>query len=582
MFKKLLLILNKTKLTQGFYYLVFLSVFGSLMEILSVSSLLPLIGIIFDNNNVINEIPFIEKLIKYINIEPQNIVLNSIFIIILIFSFKFLFQIFFEWIRSKYTYDLDHKVSSHLFNFYLNESYFYHLNVNSSKLHRNILSDAKSVVSICRSYIVITSDLLIVINLFFLLFYINYKITLSSIFLLIAAGSIFLFLTHNINFIIGKKIRNASEKRIKYLISGFEGIKELIIYDKIKIFFQKFDIANKILSVNNSHSAIIQSLPKIIIEYLIIIGILISLAILFLKGEEVKYMSSILSFFLVVFIRIGPSIFRIISSRQQIRVNKASVDYIYKEFNYPKNNIEEKKIIIPSENKNRLIFKEKINFRNVTFKYEKNKRPILDKINIDIKNNDCIGIYGESGSGKSTFLNILAGLIRPTSGKVLVDGKNIFNKEKSWRRNIGYVSQNTFLIDEDLYTNISLNFNRFLWKQDNFKYAIENSGLKKEEKKFNFRKIKKLGEKGKKISIGQLQRIGIARALYDNPNLLILDEATSSLDINTEKQIIDTINDLIGKKTIIIVSHKLYLLKKCNKIFNIKNSKIYSKKYNEI
>ena len=582
MFKKLLLILNKTKLTQGFYYLVFLSVFGSLMEILSVSSLLPLIGILFDNNNIINEIPFIEKLIKYINIEPQNIVLNSIFIIILIFSFKFLFQIFFEWIRSKYTYDLDHKVSSYLFNFYLNESYFYHLNVNSSKLHRNILSDTKSVVNIFRSYIVMTSDLLIVINLFFLLFYINYKITLSSIFLLIAAGLIFLFLTHNINFIIGKKIRNASEKRIKYLISGFEGIKELIIYDKIKIFFQKFDIANKILSVNNSHSAIIQSLPKIIIEYLIIIGILISLAILFLKGEEVKYMLSILSFFLVVFIRVGPSIFRIISSRQQIRVNKASVDYLYKEFNYPKNNIEEKKIIIPSENKNRLIFKEKINFRNVTFKYEKNKRPILDKINIDIKNNDCIGIYGESGSGKSTFLNILAGLIRPTSGKVLVDGKNIFNKEKSWRRNIGYVSQNTFLIDEDLYTNISLNFNRFLWKQDNFKYAIENSGLKKEEKKFNLRKIKKLGEKGKKISIGQLQRIGIARALYDNPNLLILDEATSSLDINTEKQIIDTINDLIGKKTIIIVSHKLYLLKKCNKIFYIKNSKIYSKKYNEI
>ena len=273
-------------------------------------------------------------------------------------------------------------------------------------------------------------------------------------------------------------------------------------------------------------------------------------------------------------IRIAPSCFRIITSNQQIKFNKASIDNISKDLKY---GISIKNYPNLNKTKNLINFNKEIKFKNVNFSYNKGKK-ILKNLNLNIKKGEFIGVYGSSGSGKSTFLNILAGLFKPNTGKIISDNNDIFQNIKSWRKNIGYVPQKVYLLDENIVKNVSLEFKKYLNDKDKFKEAIDIAGLKKVSNNLKLRQKDSIGEKGDKISGGQAQRVGIARAIYNKPEILIFDEATSSLDKHIEKKIINSIYKLRGKKTVIIVSHKLELLKNCDKIFKFINGKMIKKR----
>ena len=273
-------------------------------------------------------------------------------------------------------------------------------------------------------------------------------------------------------------------------------------------------------------------------------------------------------------IRIAPSCFRIITSNQQIKFNKASIDNISKDLKY---GISIKNYPNLNKTKNLINFNKEIKFKNVNFSYNKGKK-ILKNLNLNIKKGEFIGVYGSSGSGKSTFLNILAGLFKPNTGKIISDNNDIFQNIKSWRKNIGYVPQKVYLLDENIVKNVSLEFKKYLNDKDKFKEAIDIAGLKKVSNNLKLRQKDSIGEKGDKISGGQAQRVGIARAIYNKPEILIFDEATSSLDKHIEKKIINSIYKLRGKKTVIIVSHKLELLKNCDKIFKFENGKMIKKR----
>ena len=219
-------------------------------------------------------------------------------------------------------------------------------------------------------------------------------------------------------------------------------------------------------------------------------------------------------------------------------------------------------------------FKKSIILKNIDFKYNNSKSKTLNKINLKINKNEFIGIIGESGSGKTTLINIIIGLIKPSKGKILIDNKEIENQDLNWIKKIGYVPQSTFLLDSSLKENIA--FGKY--KNEINKSKIIELLKLTQLKKFINRSSKKInlevGERGSRISEGQKQRIGIARALYKNPDILVFDEITSSLDQSTEDKIMSDIHKLKGKKTIIFISHKKNILKRCNKIIEIKNQKI--------
>ena len=280
MTKKLFSILKDLKLEYSFYFLMLFSVISSLLEILSISSVLPLMGIIIDpeiflkNEYLANFLQhnYLDKILKE-NLN-NNIVTLLIFLIIIIFTTKFMFQIFFEWYRANIIYNIDRRISSSLYKFYINLPFKFHVNTNTSKLHRNIQVDAKSVSNIFRSLIIIFTESLIILGLVSILLYIDWLITFSTLLSLTLTGSIFLFLSGKFNISLGKKVHKESEKRIKHLINGFEGIKDFIIYDKISNFFELFDKSNKNYANANKYFSIIIALPKIIIEFLFILVIL--------------------------------------------------------------------------------------------------------------------------------------------------------------------------------------------------------------------------------------------------------------------------------------------------------------------
>jgi ABC-type multidrug transport system fused ATPase/permease subunit len=282
------------------------------------------------------------------------------------------------------------------------------------------------------------------------------------------------------------------------------------------------------------------------------------------QGKELLYIVPLLGLFAAAAFRIMPSLARIMNAVQGILYNRPAVDSIYKEFNQKSfqnniNKISSKKIFLTKE----------IDLKNINFKYSDSGPFILKNINLNIKNGTTIGLIGESGIGKTTLINIILGLMRPTSGSVCIDGVDIFENIKNWQSQIGYVPQNIYLSDDSIKKNIA--FALPDEKIDNIAVnkAVTNAKLDSLVNNLSNGLDTKIGEFGDRISGGQRQRIAIARALYTNPKVFILDECTNSLDLKTEKQIIDEVNSLKGKKTIIMIAHRLSTLENCDSIYKV-------------
>ena len=263
--------------------------------------------------------------------------------------------------------------------------------------------------------------------------------------------------------------------------------------------------------------------------------------------------------------RMIPSINRILGTLQNFKFYGVSVDKLYDqldEFKHKKDLGDSKKIS----------FTKKINLEEISFSYK--EKLILKNVSLEIPKGKTIGIIGESGSGKSTLVDLINGLLQPKKGKIKVDGKEISEYLKSWQKSIGYVGQDIFLIDDSIKANITfgVNFDKII--NSRVLEVVNAAQLSSLIEELEFGIETRVGERGVQLSGGQKQRIGIARALYNNPTVLIFDEATASLDNDTEKQVMNSIYDLKKEKTMIIISHRISTLKNCDYVYEIKNGKI--------
>ena len=269
----------------------------------------------------------------------------------------------------------------------------------------------------------------------------------------------------------------------------------------------------------------------------------------------------------VGFFRTIPIISQMLTSLQSINYSKPSYHLIIETLK-----LKSKERIIEGSHKP-LSFNNEIEIKNLDFSYLHSKK-ILNNINLTIKRGDSVGIVGESGAGKSTFVDILMALITPNNGEITVDGQNIFKNKKSWQKVIGYVPQSIYLIDESIKSNIAFGIGENEIDIKVVKKSIEAADLEDFVNNLPEKENTQIGEKGAKISGGERQRIAIARCMYVNPQLIIFDEATSALDLDTEKNIVESIHKLSKNKTLIIVSHRITTLSKCNKIYEIKDGKL--------
>ena len=364
---------------------------------------------------------------------------------------------------------------------------------------------------------------------------------------------------------------------IKIIYESFKGFKEIKIFSaekKIKNFFQNI---TKNISYLNLNINFLNQSPRHILEYMLLLSIVIYFWYLSLIGYTNSQIITNLAVLGFILIRAMPIINKLVTSSINFSVHKTALELLYDDL-LIKNNAEEE--IYNSKNLGKIEFNEKFELKDVFFEYPDREGNIFKNVNISIKKGEIIGVVGESGSGKTTLIEIMMGLLKPTSGEVIIDNKDTLNNEnrKHWYSNISYVPQNIFLNDDTIRNNIA--FSESDKSQLNFRInrSVILSGLKKFVKSLDKKLETNIGEMGDSISGGQKQRLGIARALYKEHQLLILDEPTSALDEKTEANFLEVIKKLTKKRTIIIISHNTTNLKFCDKIYELKDGKLI--KYN--
>ena len=533
-----------------------------ILETLGIGLIIPFMQVLVTDG--INQ--YIANFLNFFSIYPTS-KYNLIFIIIaalaVVYTFKASFLTYVSYAQTKLLADLRVSLSDRLYYIYLNKPYSFHLNNNSSKLIRNI-SEIDLVVFVLKSLILLINEIVVFLGV--AVFVILYEPKGSLIVILFLGSFGYLFF---------KKIQIKAKEwgktrqihtglRLKYLQEGFGSIKDITILQRSNEIVKAFTANNKIVNLCELKQNFIDSLPRLWLEWLVVIGFVLLILLMVFQGEELLYIVPLLGLFAAAAFRLMPSLARIINSVQGIFYNRPAVDSVYKEFNQEsfQNNINE----ISST---KIFLTKEIDLKNINFKYSDSSPFILRDINLNIKKGTTIGLIGESGIGKTTLINIILGLIQPTKGSIHVDGISISKNIKSWQSQIGYVPQNVYLADDTIMKNIAFALPEEKIDTTLVKKAVMNAKLDKLVNSLDEGLNTNVGEFGDKISGGQRQRIAIARALYTDPKILILDECTNSLDIDTEKQILNEVNYLKGKKTIIMITHRLSTLENCDRIYKI-------------
>lgn len=557
--KKILFILNKDQ-KKFLLIILCLSLLSAFFEIISLGLIIPLLKI-FTNNDIQQ---FKENFNFIQNFSEQKILVFILLSFLFVYFVKILVNIILIFYNNKFRKNLFLYISSKLLNNYLNQSISKFGNTNSSFMIRNIWNESNLFsYGFISSITSLVNEMIIFLSITGVLFFYDFKI---SLFLLIYFGLIgsYLYLKNS------KKLRDYGNIRIEYnalilkdLRQSFGSIKEIYLYGLQKIFLKSFVEKVSTMSSSTEKRDNIIQLPRQYIEFLSVTSLIIIIFVGLFFKNSLNQIFVLIGLYIFASIRLMPGIVKILNNFQNIRYNIPLVDLLNQELIKTENYFKPLNL----DNKNKFVF-DNLSFKNVSFSYqdkENKETEVLKNINLKILKGDKIGIYGKSGSGKTTLVNLISGFLEQNSGEILINDKNDTSSKYLFERSIGYVQQSTYVADETIKFNITLRKNN---------HEIDFEKLNKILKILNLKEIISelpnginsiMGEKGSKFSGGQIQRVGIARAIYRDPEILILDEATNALDINSQDEILKNIFEELKNKTIILISHQTDNLNYCNK-----------------
>jgi ABC-type multidrug transport system fused ATPase/permease subunit len=530
-----------------------------------------------DNNNENN---FLIKAIKfYFNPSDRSDLILTMFIfLIVIFFLKLMLVAYMHFLQFKFSNNFIIFCTNKIFRTYICNDYTFHLNSDIAKLIRNIQNEVSCFCTgVLQQFTLCFAEICLLVLVVSLLIFVDTNIFLISFFVIVFSGLIFFSLTKKIFKKYGIIRQNVSGSQLKLIVESFRGIVDIKIFNAESYIFAKMNQNVKTLANSNVITTFIQQLPRISFEFIAITMVsLYFILTLNLTTQISSEQLSSVALFAVALFKIIPSVSKILNCTQLIRYNYPAAKLICQELENAKINNPNSSSLLNEKSKinKKITISDSIELRNINYSYLLDEKTIFENLNLKIKKNECIGIFGESGSGKSTLINLIAGLIKPHKGEILIDGNNNFD-QKLFMNSIGYVPQKVFIANDSLKSNIAFGQpesdidEKRLATSSKFANIEEFIQFKKE--KYDFQ----VGDGGSKLSGGQIQRLGIARALYRDPELLIFDESTSSLDSFAEEKFLNLISYFINKKTIIIVSHKINTLKNCHKIYQLKNKNLF-------
>lgn len=556
-----------------------------LFELVGVTAIYPFLQALL-TPDIIMKNRYAEPIIQFFHIETPKGVLALIGIgLIIIYIFKNIYTIFSYYVQYDYGTKVQKELSIKMLNSYMNRPYSFFLNINSSEIIRTCNGDVAGVYTILSSIFDILAEGLSVAAIGIFIFRTDPFMALAVLLLLALVGGAIILLYKPIMKRMGQKEMAAQSAKSKAIYQTVNGVKELYVMQRKQLFLDEYrNAADEVRKVSRNKDFLAAS-PERIIEGICVSGLIGVVVIRLLMGVDVMSFVPQLGMFAMAAFKILPSVGKVSNRVTTIAYYVPMLDNVYgvivEANEYEKVQTEyERTYGVKKRDRQDCRFVDKISIQNITWKYDENKENILENLNLDIKKGESIAFIGPSGAGKTTLADIILGLLKPQSGNVYMDGKDIFAMPEQWAQIIGYVPQNVFLMDDTVRKNVAFGLkevdDRLIWE------ALEGAQIKEFIEKLPNGLDTIVGERGVKFSGGQRQRIAIARALYNSPQILVLDEATSALDNETENAVMEAVEALQGKMTLIIVAHRLTTIRNCDKIYEIKDGVASQKNKKEV
>ena len=558
-----------TEFKKRFIFLLILMIVGMLFEILGLGIVIPILGLMLTPDIGV-DYPQLKPFLVFLNNPTQKeLILGGILILISVYIIKSIFMIYLTKVQSKFGSRLCANLSSELFNGYVRQSYVFHLANNSSRLIKNIQVETMQFLELVRAVMTLLVEVTIIVGITTLLIYSEPFGALIIISFFVISTSLFQRSSKGKLVTWGSKRQFYEVNMMKNLMEGLNGIKDVKVLNKEKYFIDYYVKNNLEYHELNMKYHSVKQYPRVFLELLSVSGLMGLVFLMILRGRPPAVIMPIIGVFAASAFRLMPSFNKIIVSVQTFRFSQPIIDVLFEEI---KNSREQEQ---PRKNGlNNIEFKNVISIENLDFQYPSSSEKTLSDFNLVIKKGQSIGILGPSGSGKSTFVNIFLGLLHPQNGAIKVDDLNISNDFKGWRSIIGYVPQSIYLIDDTILSNIAFGVPPDEVNLDRINEVIKLAQLTSFIEQLPEGLNTNVGERGVKMSGGQLQRIGIARALYNNPTILVLDESTSALDNYTESEIMKSVDLLLSDSlTVIIIAHRLTTLVKCDVVYRLEKDK---------
>jgi ABC-type multidrug transport system fused ATPase/permease subunit len=581
LFHKISYIFNKKQRHQ-FYGLGVLILIGAAFETLGVSMLIPIVTVIIDPASLHRGIlkvqkilPWIQSLITGLKLDTDTKIIVALLVFLMIlFVVKNIYLLWLTYKQNTFISHARNDMISHVMRDFLNRPYEDYLGADIPTVFRITDGDIPHTFAMVLSLLQLLTEMVVSIFLCAMLFAVNWQMTLFIIVVFIGLTLLNSKCLKPLLNRIGKKNQEIQSRIAKWRLQAIYGLKDVKVLHREDFFIRNYYESGKIGADTDRNYAVINNLPRLLIETVFMVSVLAFVAVYIVHGGDVTRLIPQLTAFGVAAVRIMPSANRINTYITEIAYEEPSLNFVYDNLTEANKSegimkAQQQKIAGPP-----LQLTRQIELRNITFRYPDGEKNIFTNAGFIVPKGKSVGIIGTSGAGKSTIVDILLGLLHAQSGDILCDDRNIFSNYESWLAQIGYIPQAIYMIDDTIRNNIAFGIDYDKIDEKRLWEVMEEAQLADFVKNLPEGLETKIGDRGVRLSGGQRQRIGIARALYHNPEILVFDEATSALDNETEAAVMEAVNSFHGRKTMIIIAHRLNTIEKCDLIYEVKNETI--------